>query len=232
MAKRSVGRLVLITGVTKGLGEAMAVKFASLGHTVVGCGRSASAILELRRSLAAPHRFDAVDVSNAGQVSQWAESVLAQNGTPDLLLNNAAIVNRNAALWEVPAAEFDNVIDINIKGVANVLRQFVPAMIQKRRGVIVNFSSGWGRSTAADVAPYCATKWAIEGLTRAMAQELPDGLAAIPLDPGIINTDMLQSCFGSGAKRYPDAAQWAEIAVPFLLQISTKDNGEPLSVPI
>ncbi len=232
MAKQSAGRLVLITGVTKGLGEAMAAKFASLGHIVVGCGRSANAISELRQRHATPHRFDVVDVSNAGQVAEWSESILSQNGTPDLLLNNAAIVNRNAALWDVSAGEFDNVIDINIKGVANVLRQFVPAMIQRRRGVIVNFSSGWGRSTAAEVAPYCATKWAIEGLTRAMAQELPDGLAAIPLDPGIINTDMLQSCFGSSAERFPNATEWAEVAVPFLLQISAKDNGEPLSVPL
>jgi len=232
MVKQPTGRLVLITGVTKGLGAAMATKFVSLGHTVIGCGRSASAIEELRRRQAAPHRFDAVDVSQDGQVAKWAKSVLAQKGAPDLLLNNAAIINRNAALWEVPAADFDNVIDINIKGVANIIRHFVPAMIERRRGVIVNFSSGWGRSTAAEVAPYSTTKWAIEGLTQAMAQELPEGMAAVPLDPGIINTEMLQSCFGSSAARYPDATQWAEIAVPFLLQISPKENGEPLSVPI
>lgn len=232
MAKSSTGRLVLITGVTKGLGAAMAAKFASLGHTVVGCGRSGSAIEVLRLRHAAPHRFDAIDVANDCQVAEWAESILTQVGTPDLLLNNAAIINRNAALWEVPAREFDDVIDVNIKGVANVIRHFVPAMVERQSGVIVNFSSGWGRSTSSDVAPYCATKWAIEGLTRAMAQELPDGMAAIPLNPGIINTEMLQSCFASGANRYPDATQWAEVAVPFLLQISAKDNGEPLSVPI
>ena len=70
-------------------------------------------------------------------------------------------------------------------------------------GVIVNFSSGWGRSTDAEVAPYCATKWAIEGLTQAFAQELPSGMAAVALNPGIINTDMLQSCFGGSASGYP-----------------------------
>ena len=62
-------------------------------------------------------------------------------------------------------------------------------MVDKRRGVIVNFSSGWGRSTDAEVAPYCATKWAIEGMTQALSQELPPGMAAVPLNPGIINTD-------------------------------------------
>jgi NAD(P)-dependent dehydrogenase (short-subunit alcohol dehydrogenase family) len=76
----------------------------------------------------------------------------------------------------------------------------------------------------------CARKWAIEGLTRALAQELPDGLAAIPLNPGVINTDMLQSCFGSAASSYPTPEQWAETAVPFLLVLGPRHNGQPLSV--
>ena len=71
--------------------------------------------------------------------------------------------------------------DVNVGGVANVIRHFVPPMVSAGRGVIVNLSSGWGRSVAANVAPYCCTKWAIEGLTRALAEELPQGLAAIPL---------------------------------------------------
>lgn len=232
MAKSSSGRLVVITGVTKGLGEAMATKFSTLGHTVVGCGRSKPAIEALRQQFSAPHCFDAIDVANDCQVSDWAEAVIKQIGVPDLLINNAAIINRNAPLWEVPPQEFNDVIDINIKGIANVIRHFIPAMIERQSGVIVNFSSGWGRSTSPEVAPYCATKWAVEGLTRALAQELPDGLAAVPLNPGIINTEMLQSCFASSAHHYPSAAEWAEVAVPFLLKITAKDNGNPLSVPI
>jgi NAD(P)-dependent dehydrogenase (short-subunit alcohol dehydrogenase family) len=123
------------------------------------------------------------------------------------------------------------VIDVNLKGVANVIRHFVPAMIKAGRGVIVNFSSGWGRSTDAEVAPYCATKWAIEGLTQSLAQELPPGLAAVPLNPGIINTAMLQSCFAGGANNYPAANEWAKTATPFLLKINSADNGKPLTVP-
>ena len=149
---------------------------------------------------------------------------------PDLLLNNAALINRNAPLWKVPVQEFSDVIDVNIKGVANVIRHFVPAMIARRSGVIVNFSSGWGRSTDAEVAPYCATKWAIEGLTQALAQELSPGLAAVPLNPGIINTAMLQSCFAGGASNYPTAEEWAKTAVPFLLKLDASNNGEQLTV--
>jgi NAD(P)-dependent dehydrogenase (short-subunit alcohol dehydrogenase family) len=115
--------------------------------------------------------------------------------------------------------------------VANVVRAFVPAMAARGLGVVVNFSSYWGRSTAREVAPYCATKWAIEGLTRALAQELPPGMAAVPFNPGIIDTAMLRSCFGDKAAHYPDARQWAETAVPFLLQLGPKDNGKPLTAP-
>lgn len=230
MEKAAV-RQVLITGVSRGLGQAMVDGIAAAGHTVCGCARSASAVENLRTRFGAPHRFDVVDVSCDAEVRAWAKSVLESGFVPDLLLNNAAAVNANAPLWEVPAEEFDHVIDVNIKGVANVIRHFVPAMIERKRGVIVNFSSGWGRSTSPEVAPYCATKWAIEGLSFALAQELPRGMAAVPLNPGIINTDMLQSCFGENAASYPDPQSWAKRAVPYLLSLGPKHNGEALSVP-
>lgn len=223
-------RRILITGVTRGLGRAMTDEFVRLGHQVTGCGRNAQAILALASSLGAPQRFDVVDVASDAEVQAWARDVIESQGVPDLLLNNAAVVNRNAPLWLVPAAEFDAVIDVNIKGVANVIRHFVPAMVKYRHGVIVNFSSGWGRSTDAEVAPYCATKWAIEGLTRALAQELPREMAAVPLNPGIIDTEMLRSSFGAAAGGYPSARQWAKQAVPFLLKLGPKDNGRPLTV--
>jgi NAD(P)-dependent dehydrogenase (short-subunit alcohol dehydrogenase family) len=104
-------------------------------------------------------------------------------------------------------------------------------MVERKTGVIVNLSSGWGRSASAEVAPYCASKWAIEGLTKALAEELPRGMAAIPLNPGVINTDMLRASFGDSAGRYPDADAWSRKAAPFLLQLGTKHNGQSVSVP-
>src|SRR5205823_2582584 len=137
---------------------------------------------------------------------------------------------RNARLWGVPAEEFSQVIDANIKGTANVIRHFVPAMLPKKNGVIVNFSSTWGRVTSPEVAPYCATKFAVEGLTQALAQELPKGMATVALNPGVINTDILRSCFGPGAEAYPTADVWAEQAVPFILGLGPRHNGQSLTV--
>jgi NAD(P)-dependent dehydrogenase (short-subunit alcohol dehydrogenase family) len=223
-------KTILITGVSRGLGRALTEEFIQLGHVVIGCGRSEKEIASLQKQFPAPNDFSVVDVADDSQVAAWAKKVLAAHAAPDLLLNNAALINRNAPLWQVPAQEFSDVIDVNIKGVANVIRHFVSAMIRQGRGVIVNFSSGWGRSTDAEVAPYCATKWAIEGLTQALAQELPPGLAAVPLNPGIINTAMLQSCFAGGATNYPAPREWAKTAAPFLLKINSADNGKQLNV--
>ncbi len=231
MSKSSPGT-ILITGATRGCGRSMVDRFVEAGQTVIGCGRSEEHLQELRSLYGAPHRFDRVDVADDAQVAAWAQTVLSAGIVPDLVLNNAAIINQTAPLWKISAEEFQRLMNVNVVGTANVIRHFVPAMIQRGHGVIVNFSSGWGRSTSPEVAPYCATKYAIEGLTLALAQELPYGMAAIPLNPGIINTEMLQLCWADGANRYPTPDQWSRVAVPFLLSLGPKDNGDSLSVPL
>lgn len=224
-------RKIVITGVSRGLGLAMATALMEQGHTVWGCARDAAALTTLRRRWPAPHVFEVVDVTCDAEVARWGDQAAQHDFVPDLLINNAATVNRNARLWEVPAEEFDRVLAVNVSGVANVIRRFLPAMLVRRTGVIVNFSSGWGRSVSPEVAPYCATKWAIEGLTRALAEELPGGMAAVPLNPGIIDTDMLRSCFGDEAGDYPSPQSWAARAVPYILGFGPSENGQPLTVP-
>ena len=223
-------RRIVLTGAGRGLGQAMTEKFIELGHTVAACSQSPDRVAELTARFGKPHRFDPVDVTSESKVAAWAQSVLA-DGPPDLLLNNAAVINKSAPLWEVEADDFSWVIDVNIKGTFHVLRHFLPAMVARGEGVIVNFSSGWGRSTSPEVAPYCATKYAIEGLTLALAQELPAGMCAVPLNPGVINTDMLRQAFGDGAGEYPAPKRWAQKAVPFLLGLGPKDNGKSLTAP-
>jgi NAD(P)-dependent dehydrogenase (short-subunit alcohol dehydrogenase family) len=224
-------KTIVITGVSKGLGRSLAEGFAAIGHTVIGCSRTSSGLDRLKAVLGSAHDFAVVDVASDEQVRDWARRIVADVGVPDLLINNAAVINRNAKLWQIDAEEFDRSMAINVSGTANVIRHFVPAMVKRRTGVIVNLSSGWGRSVSAEVAPYCATKWAIEGLTQALAEELPDGMCAVPLNPGIINTEMLRSCFASGAEQYPKPDEWAQRAIPFLLQLGPQQNGQPLTVP-
>jgi len=218
-------KTIILTGCTRGLGRAMAEFFTASGARVFGCGRSATAPKGLDID------FTSLDVADDAAVGRWADRVLREADAPDLLVNNAAVIAPNAPFWKVPLGVFDAVIDVNIKGTANVVRHFLPAMIERGRGVIVNFSSGWGRSTSPEVAAYCASKWAVEGLTQSLAQELPGGLAAVALNPGIIDTEMLRSCFGGAAAGYPSAEEWIKSAGPFLLRLSAKDNGRSLTVP-
>lgn len=230
-AKQPEAKQIVITGVSRGLGRAMVDEFIRLGHIVAGCCRDSDAARQLSERYPAPHSFGVCDVIDPRQVSTWAQQVLVQHGPPDLLLNNAALVNANAVLWEVPPAEFSRIVDANIKGVFYMIRQFVPAMIERGCGVVVNFSSGWGRSTAPEVAPYCTTKWAVEGLSQALASELPPGLACVALNPGIIHTEMLESCFGANASSFPRPDVWVRTAVPFLLGLGPRHNGQPLTAP-
>ena len=223
-------KVVVLTGATRGLGRALVDRFDEAGWIVIGCGTKPEAVAELAKSYPL-HRFDVVDVGDSLQVDAWARSIASENLIPDLLINNAAVMNDTAPLWEIETDDFQRLMQINVCGVFHVTRAFVPAMIKRKRGVIVNLSSGWGRSTSAKVAPYCASKYAIEGLTLAFAQELPSGMAAIPLNPGIIDTDMLRSCFGGGASAYPDADEWSRVAAPFLMSLGASDNGQSLTVP-
>jgi short-subunit dehydrogenase len=97
--------------------------------------------------------------------------------------------------------------------------------------VVANFSSGWGRSTSPEAAAYFGTKWSFDFLTTARAQELPAGLATMPLNPGIIDTRMLRSCFGVGAGSYPTPEEWAKVAVSYLISLSICLSRKALTVP-
>jgi NAD(P)-dependent dehydrogenase (short-subunit alcohol dehydrogenase family) len=224
-------RNIVLTGVSRGLGRALLDGFVREGHTVWGCARSADQVAALQKEYGEPHHFAVVDVADVDAVSAWASELLETQGKPDLLINNAAIINPNQVLWEVQPEAFHQLTSVNINGVYHVLRAFLPSMIDQSNGVIVNFSSGWGRSTSSHVAPYCASKYAIEGMTQALAQELPQGMAAVPLSPGIVNTEMLQSCFGSSADQCATPEEWAKTAVPYILEINAKDNGCSLTTP-
>ena len=231
MAMELEPKHVVITGCSRGLGRAMVNEFAAAGWVIAGCSRNTKTISKLRGAFSAPHYFQAANVAEEEDVMNFCAEVLERHGPPDLLLNNAALINHNNPIWEVSAREFGEVIDVNIKGTASMIRHLIQPMMQRGSGVIVNFSSGWGRVTAPEVAPYCATKFAIEGLSQAIAQETEGKVVVAALNPGIIDTEMLRSCFGAEAGSYPNADQWARRAVPFLIKLGPKDNGKALTAP-
>lgn len=227
--KSSEGRNILITGATRGLGLALAEGFRDLGHLVRGCGTRPDLVAEINEQWGGGTPFCRVDVTNDHAVGEWAKSELAL-GAPDLLIVNAAVIHSPRPLWEIPATEWKKVMEVNVQGVVNTLRHFVPAMVQRGTGVIATLSSGWGRSTSPGMSAYCASKYAVEGLTAALAQELPRGMAAVAVNPGVIATDMLRQVWGKEADSYPDVETWARQAVPFFLRLGPGDNGRQRTV--
>ena len=220
---------IVITGVTRGLGRALAEQFSFMGHKVIGCGRNKDTIKNLSKSLPENTDFMALDISDHDMVQSWSREILGKFDVPDYLINNAAVINKNATLWRVPFYEFSELIDINVKGTYNIIKSFLPKMIKCKKGTIVNFSSGWGRTTSPQVAPYCSSKWAIEGLSKSLAQELPNGVISVALSPGVVDTDMLRSC-NVNAGSYEKPQSWAKRAAPYILNITQKDNGASLTI--
>lgn len=218
-------KVVCISGVSKGLGHALAKEFDLRGWRIAGCARSNGALIDLGKDLQNKHFIQKADITQQSDVQTFTKKVLSTLGVPSLLLNNAGKINKNALLHEISTDEFLDVFKVNLCGTHNMIKTFLPSMLETGRGTIVNFSSYWGESTAPEVAPYCASKWAIEGLTRALAQELPNGLSAVALNPGVIDTDMLRSCLGDDAKSHEKPDQWAKRAVDRLEKISPSDNG-------
>jgi len=223
--------LLVITGVTKGVGRALVSEFANRGWAIAGCGRSASVIQELQNDYGPGHLFSVVDITDDASVAKWAKEVSLKMGSPSILINNAALINQPNLLWEVPSSEFAEVISTNVIGTVNILRHFTPIMIQRGKGLIVNISSGWGITGERMFSPYCASKFAIEGLTQSLAHELPQGLTVVALAPGVINTDMLKKALPDEANQFPTAEQRAKILVPFILNIQPNDSGKHLSTP-
>ncbi|MDA2020784.1 SDR family NAD(P)-dependent oxidoreductase [Bacillus cereus] len=232
MKRKEISKSVIITGVTQGLGRAMVDRFHELGWNIYGCGRSKNKIEELKKQYSKIHDFQVIDVSDSQQVNDWANYILNRHMAPDLIINNSSIVNQNAQLWKITAQEFENVMNVNVNGVVNVIRAFVPAMVARKEGIIINMSSSWGREGEAELAPYCASKFAIEGITKSMALELPHGMAVVALDPGgSISTPMLKSCAPQYINESPTPETWSHKAIEYILNITIDKNGDSLTCP-
>lgn len=217
----------VITGVTSGLGQALTTRLLAEGHRVYGCARRPNPV---PGAISERFAFRQLDILDRAAVVAWAREVTADSAV-DVLVHNAAVMHPSAPLWEIDAKQLDAVLDINIKGSFHVLGAFAPAMVEAGRGLIITLSSGAGRRGIAGISGYCASKWAIEGLTKALAEDLPAPLAAVPLAPGVIDTPMLRINFGEAAAQYQKPEAWAVRASAFIQGLNRTHNGQSLIVP-
>lgn len=186
------GKSALITGASRGIGFAIALRLGQLGARVAICGRhqdaleSASARLREQGTdtLAVP-----TDVSRNDQVSSFVEKTLARFGAVDFLVNNAG-TGRFGPVQGFGESDWDTVLDTNLKSVFLVSRAVAPSMISRHSGHIVNISSLAGKNFFAGGGLYCASKWGLLGLTFCMGEDLrAHGIRVTAVCPGSVATE-------------------------------------------
>lgn len=196
------GKTIVITGASRGIGEATARHLGALGATVVLAARSADRIGTIAQDIAAVGgQAIAVrcDVSLAKDVSALIDTAIAQTGRLDMLVNNAGLIDPIARLADSDPEAWAAVVDVNVKGVYHGLRFAIPEMVARGGGTIVNISSGAATSALEGWSHYCATKAAVLSLTRTADKEYREqGIRVIGLSPGTVATNMQMQIKASG----------------------------------
>lgn len=188
-------KVALITGGSRGIGKAIAKKFASKGYNLVVNYRSDNTNLEeleeeLKQNTNIDVLFVKADVSNYSECEEMAKKAIEHFDRIDVLINNSGITNDNL-LIRMKEEDFEKVIDVNLKGTFNVTKNVVPFMVKQRSGKIVNISSVVGVSGNAGQSNYAASKAGIIGFTKSIAKELASrNILANCIAPGFIRTDM------------------------------------------
>lgn len=184
---------VLVTGTSKGIGLETALAFSRAGYKVHATMRNPSqspALAETAAREKLPITVSTMDVDSDQSVSRAIEAIHKDHGPIDVLVNNAG-VERAGSVEELPLADFRAVMETNYFGVIRCIQALVPPMRQRRSGCIINVSSVAGRITSPPLTAYTSSKWALEGLSEALAGEMKTFNVRVALvEPGIIDTAM------------------------------------------
>lgn len=194
MGSALAGRVVLVTGSSRGIGAEVAVKAAAEGASVaVHYHRSADGAqrtLERARGVGAEAESFAADIGDGQQAEELVERVIGHFGHVDALVNNAGLMPVTPFL-EIEPAEWDEVLRTDLTAAFHTCRAVLPSMLERGSGAIVNVASRLGQIGATDVAHYCAAKAGLIGLTRALAREFgPHGIRVNAVAPGVTETGM------------------------------------------
>jgi NAD(P)-dependent dehydrogenase (short-subunit alcohol dehydrogenase family) len=191
---RLTGKRVVISGGSKGLGKALAERFAREGATIALCARHEGALNTVVKEL---REIDATiisrtcDIANPDEVKEFASAVLGEFDSVDVLINNASAILPLKTIAEYSGREWEEVVRININGLFNFTHAFLPNMMKNKSGAIINVSSSVGRAMRARWGAYAVSKYALEGFTQLLAEELrPYNISVNSVNPGAMATEM------------------------------------------
>ena len=203
------GKVALITGASRGLGRASAVEMAREGARLVILGRTAPDIEATSRMVAEVGGQVLSlqgDISRPKDVEEAVDKAQSHFGTIDILMNNAAVIGPVKPLHEVDEQDWDICIDINVKGSFLFSKAVIPHMIRRKRGKIINVTSGLGAMAMPRFGGYSIAKTGVIHLTRILAEELkPHNIQVNGLDPGVMDTKMQEDLRSLGPDVLGDA---------------------------
>lgn len=231
------GKTVLITGASRGIGEAAAHIFAQAGANVVLTARGASQIDAIANSIGDRALAVPCDVASWDSVKAVVDAAVAKFGTVDVLINNAGVIEPIGPLIDSDPAQWGHVIDVNLKGVYYGMRAVMPIMAAKGGGSVLTISSGAAHNALEGWAHYCASKAGVHMMTKALHKEgAGKGIRAIGLSPGTVATQMQREIKGSGINAVAQL-DWSDHIPPewvarALLWMCTKDADEFLGEEI
>lgn len=202
------GRIAVVTGGGSGLGAAIVAELATGGARVIAVGRHRATLDEVAARHGDAVRVAVCDVADPGAVDGLAEELADEDIS--ILINNAGIAGPVAALTDIDPAEWDEVFAVNVRGVFLACRAFIPAMVARGSGDVINIASVSGKRPLARRTPYCASKMAVLGLTTTLAAEVgPLGVTVNSLSPGPVDGERMYRNFRLEADRtgtsYADA---------------------------
>ena len=193
------GKTVVITGASRGIGSAAGRVFAQAGANVVLLARSAEALNAVAHDIGDKALAISCDVASFEDVQSAVDKAIAHFGTVDVLINNAGLIEPISHLADADPKGWDQVIDVNLKGVFYGMRAVLPAMKAQGGGSILTISSGAAHGPIEAWSHYCASKAAVNMLTRCVHQEEgANGIRAIGLSPGTVATEMQREIKASG----------------------------------
>lgn len=194
MTARIAGQLALVTGASSGIGEAIARRLAADGANVVLWARRAERLTRLAEAISAQSGvtvdIGVVDIRDRDAVRGEAERLGAARGVPDILVNNAGLAAGMALVHDADVDDWDRMIDTNVKGLLHVTRAFLPAMVERDSGQVVNIGSITGRQVYPGGSVYAATKYAVQAITEGTNLDvLGTGVRVSGVHPGLVETD-------------------------------------------
>ena len=193
------GRTVLITGASRGIGEATAREFAAAGANVALVSRGAEAIRRLAAEIGPQALAIPADVSRYGEVAAAVDTCVRAFGTLDVLVGNAGVIEPIAHMWKADPEAWGKAVDVNLKGVFHGMRAALPVMTARGGGTVITVSSGAAHNPVEAWSQYCAAKAGAAMLTRCLHLEAAGrGIRAMGLSPGTVATQMQREIKASG----------------------------------